>query len=55
VYLFALGVCGFTSGVVKGKSRVSGSSTRVFVCPVGMWLYEQCYGKSRVVTLAHAS
>jgi hypothetical protein len=32
-YLFALRVCGFTGGVVKGKSRVCGSSTRVFVCP----------------------
>jgi hypothetical protein len=27
VYLFALRVCGFTGGVVKGKSRVCGSST----------------------------
>jgi hypothetical protein len=27
VYFFALQVCGFTSGVVKGKSRVCGSST----------------------------
>jgi hypothetical protein len=55
VYLFALRVCGFTGGVVKGKSRVCGSSTRVFVCLASMWLYGQCYGKSRVVTLAHAS
>jgi hypothetical protein len=42
VYLFALRVCGFTGGVVKGKSRVSGSSTRVFVFPAGMWLYRRC-------------
>jgi hypothetical protein len=41
VYLFALRVCGFT-GDVRGKSRVCGSSTRVFVCPTGMWLYERC-------------
>lgn len=27
VYLFALGVCGFTDGVVKGKSMVCDSST----------------------------
>jgi len=33
---FALRVCGFTGGVVQGKSKVCGSSTRVFVCPVGM-------------------
>jgi hypothetical protein len=39
VYLFALWVCDFTGGVVQGKSRVCGSSTRVFVCPAGMWLY----------------
>jgi len=26
VYLFALQVCGFTGGVVQGKSRVCGSS-----------------------------
>jgi len=43
VYLFALQVCGFTGGVVEGKSRVCGSSTRVFVCPAGMWLYRRCY------------
>jgi hypothetical protein len=42
VYLFALRVCGFTGGVVKGKSRVCGSSSRVFVCPTGMWLYGRC-------------
>jgi hypothetical protein len=42
VYLFALRVCGFTRSVVKGKSKVCGSSTRVFVCPVGMWLYGWC-------------
>jgi hypothetical protein len=35
-YLFALRVCGFTGGV-KGKSRVCGSSTCVFVCPADMW------------------
>jgi hypothetical protein len=55
VYLFALRVCGFIGGVVKGKSRVCGSRACVFVCPTGMWLYGQCYGKSKVVTLAHVS
>jgi hypothetical protein len=55
VYLFALLVCGFTGGVVKDKSRVCGSSTRVFVCPAGMWLYGRCYGKPRVVALAQVS
>jgi len=40
--LFALLVCGFTGSVVKGKSRVCGSSTRVFVCHAGTWLYERC-------------
>jgi len=55
VYLFALRVCGFTGGVVKGKSRVCGSSTRVFVCLAGMWLYGRCYGKSRIVALAQVS
>jgi hypothetical protein len=29
VYLFALRVCGFTGGVVKGESRVCRSSTCV--------------------------
>jgi hypothetical protein len=42
VYLFALRVCSFTGGIVKGKSRVCGFSTCVFVCPVGMWLYGRC-------------
>jgi len=42
VYLFVLRVCGFTGGVVKGKSRVCGFSNRVFVCPAGMWLYGRC-------------
>jgi hypothetical protein len=42
VYLFALRVCGFTGGVVKGKFRVCGSNTCVFVCSADMWLYEQC-------------
>jgi hypothetical protein len=43
VYLFALRVYGFTGGVVKGKSRVCGSNTRVFVYLAGMWLYGRCY------------
>jgi hypothetical protein len=55
MYLFAQRVCGFTGGVVKGKSRVCGSSTRVFVCLAGMWLYGRCYGKSRIVALAQVS
>jgi hypothetical protein len=42
VYLFALRVCGFTGSVLKGKSMVCGSSTRVFVCLAGMWLYVRC-------------
>jgi hypothetical protein len=30
------------STCIQGKSRACGSSTRVFVCPAGMWLYGQC-------------
>jgi hypothetical protein len=41
MYLFALRIYGFT-GSVRGNSRVCGSSTRVFVCPAGMWLYGRC-------------
>jgi len=42
VYLFALRVCDFTGGVIRGKSRVCGSSTCVFDCHAGMWLYGRC-------------
>jgi len=42
VYLFALRVCGFTGGVIRGKFRLCGSSNCVFDCLVGMWLYGRC-------------
>jgi hypothetical protein len=42
-YFFAFRVCGFMGSVIQGKSRVCDSSTHVFVCSVGMWLYGWCY------------
>jgi hypothetical protein len=49
VYLFALWVYGFTGGVVKGKSRVCGSSTRVFIAlRVRGFIGSVVKGKSRV-------
>jgi len=49
VYLFALRVCGFTSDVVKGKSRVCGSSTcGLYILRVCVFMGGVVKGKSRV-------
>jgi hypothetical protein len=48
VYLFALRVCGFTCGVVKGKSYVALALVYLFALQVRGFTGSVVQGKSRV-------
>jgi hypothetical protein len=51
VYLFVLRVCGFTGGVIRGKSRVCGSSTCILLPLQVCGFTDGVNGKPRVVAL----